>query len=101
MRLLMEHGRSHGLAAALQNALLILAAALFQIRVQLFQIAGLWQRYPVVASEVATFALHSTLLVAPCRVAELTLKPPVRAEGNETAGLLAAIATQDLLHCTL
>ena len=58
------------------------AAALLQVGVQLFQIAGFRQRHPVVAAEVSAFAFHAALLVAACRVAELALKAPVRTEAR-------------------
>jgi hypothetical protein len=80
---------------------MILHTAPFQPGVQRIQIANLRQRHPVVAPEVAAFALHTALLVASRRITELAQKPPVRTEGDEPTGLFPARSAQHLLHRTL
>src|ERR1700728_4511668 len=96
-----KHRRAHRLRTSGQNAVLILAAAPLQVCVQLIEVTSFGKRHPVVAAEVASFPFHAALLVATGRVAKLALKAPVRAKRNETAGLLAAISAQHLLHRTL
>lgn len=73
-------------------SVLICAAGGQLQRVELGKIAGIRQRYPVIAPEVTGFAFDATLLVRFLGRAELALETPVRAEGDEACGLLAAIA---------
>src|SRR6266571_1006806 len=69
--------------------------------VQLFQTLHPRNRHQMIAPEVAHFAFHSALLIPSRRIAELRLKAPVRAEGNEPLSLLPLIPAQNLLHRTL
>jgi len=55
----------------------------------------------VIVPEVAGLALDPTLLVRFSRCAEIALKAPVRAEGDEVRGLLAAPTAQDLFNRAL
>ena len=55
----------------------------------------------MVPAEVTHFAFHAALLVAPRRIAELRLKAPVRAEGDQALRLLPLMAAQNLLHRAL
>ena len=55
----------------------------------------------MVAPKVADFAFHAALLVASRRIAELRLKTPVRAEGDQPLGLLPLVPAQNLLHRAL
>src|SRR5580658_9686317 len=72
-----------------------------QLGVEIIKIPCVWQRHPMIAPEVAGFALNPAFFVRFPRVAKVTREPPVRAEGDEARGLLAPMALQNLLHRTL
>src|ERR1035441_5861574 len=55
----------------------------------------------MIAAEIPHFALDSSLFIAPRWIAELRLKAPVRAEGDQALCLFPLMAAQDLLHRTL
>lgn len=74
---------------------MILLAASLQVCVQLIEGHELREAAP------SGCGGSSRLLVAAGRITELALKAPVRTKHNETAGLLAAISAQHLLHRTL
>ena len=97
IRPFVEHRCAYRFRPTIQEAPLILLAALLQVGVQLFQITRFRQRHPVVAAEVSALTFDAALLVATCRIAELALKAPVRTEADEAAGLLPLISMQDLL----
>ena len=80
---------------------LILLAALLQISVQFFQIAGFRRNHWVPLPEVSALTFDAALLVATSRIAELALKAPVGTEGDEAAVFLPLISMQDLLYRTL
>src|SRR5208282_6393905 len=101
MRAFLDHQRSDLLLASGDLALFVGAAAGEQLRVELLQVSCLWQRHPVIAPEVAGFALNPAFFVRFPRIAKVTREPPVRAEGDEARGLLAPMALQNLLHRTL
>jgi hypothetical protein len=55
----------------------------------------------MVSAKVAYLAFHAALLIASRRIAELCLKAPVRAEGDQAFRLLSLMAAQNLLHRAL
>src|SRR5438128_9009556 len=95
------HGLAHRVRFARDPTLLVGATSCEQKLVQLFQTLHPRNRHQMIAPEVAHFAFHSALLVSSRRIAELRLKAPVRAEGNEPLSLLPLIPAQNLLHRTL
>src|SRR5271163_1183786 len=101
MRAFLDHQRSDLLLASGDLALFAGAAAGEQLRIELLQVSCLWQRYPVIAPEVAGLAFDPAFLVRFRRVAKVAVEPPVRAEGDEARSLLAPMAAQDLLYRTL
>ena len=90
MRALLDHRRSHRLSVPGDLAPFILATGGQQLRVELREVPRLRHRHPVVAPEVAGLAFDAALFVRFVRRAELALEAPVRAEGDEARGLLAA-----------
>src|SRR5881396_1444032 len=95
------HGLADRVRFARDPTLLVGATSCEQKLVQLFQTLHPRNRHQMIAPEVAHFAFHSALLVSSRRIAELRLKAPVRAEGNEPLSLLPLIPAQNLLHRTL
>ena len=93
-----QHRRADRQAAASDQALLFLVHAGRQKPVQLFQVAHLRHGHQIVPPKLATFAFDAALFMAFAGRAELRLKSPVRAEGDEPRGLFALTAAQDLLH---
>src|ERR1039457_6276550 len=86
------------LTLARHDPALIGAPVLKQLPVQRLKVGCHRHRNPVVAAEVANFALHAALLMAFARGAELGLILPVRTERDEPCCQLALLAAQDLLH---
>src|ERR1019366_7198729 len=68
---------------------------------QLRQVRDVRNQHQMVAPEVAHFAFHAALLIAPRRIAELRLKTPVRTETDQPLRLFPLMAAQNLLHRTL
>src|SRR2546428_8755439 len=95
------HGLAHRVRFARDPTLLVGATSCEQKLVPLFQTLHPRNRHQMIAPEVAHFAFHSALLIPSRRIAELRLKAPVRAEGNEPLSLLPLIPAQNLLHRTL
>src|SRR5437879_8059730 len=81
------HGLTDGVRLTRDPPLLVGAAACEQKLVQLFQALHARNRHRMVAAEVAHFAFHTALLVAPRRIAKLRLETPVRAEGDQPFSL--------------
>src|SRR5262249_30318382 len=92
------HCHTDGFVVSGYLSAFLVAASGQQQRIELDKIAGIRQRYPMIAPKVTGFALDAALLVRFFGCAELTLKTPVRAEGDEARGLLAAIAPENLLN---
>src|SRR6266513_2207972 len=66
--------------------------------IEVLIITRLRDRCQVIPPEVASFSFHATFLVAPRRIAKLSLVAPVRSEGNESRRFLPLRSPQDSLH---
>src|SRR5579863_5022803 len=95
------HRFAHRQRLSVNPPLFILLAARAQILVQCTEVFYFWQRHQMVPPEVAHFAFHATLLVAPRRIAKLRLESPMRTKGDQPIRLLSLVAAQNLLHRAL
>src|SRR6202453_400621 len=96
-----DHRRADALGMSGDLTPLVFMTGGQQLGVEIIKIPCVWQRHPVIAPEVAGFALNPTFFVRFPRVAKIAREAPVRAEGDEARGLLAPMALQNLLHRTL
>src|SRR6202012_331133 len=96
MRAFFDHRRADGLGMSGDLTPLVFMTGGQQLGVEIIKIPCVWQRYPVIAPEVAGFAFNPAFFVRFPRVAKVTREAPVRAEGDEARGLLAPMALQNL-----
>src|ERR1700679_3517670 len=101
MRAFRDHRRADGLGMSGDLTPPVFMTGGQQMAVEIIKIPCMRQRHPVIAPEVAGFALNPTFFVRFPRVAKIAREPPVRAEGDQARGLLAPMALQNLLHRTL
>src|ERR1019366_4298288 len=90
---------SHPLLPPRDRPPLIFAATGYEVPVQIGDVESLGHRHPVIPAKVADLPLHTALLVAFARRAELTLVSPMGTEGDEPRRLFPPLPAQNLLHC--
>ena len=98
LRAFHQRRHAHWLAIAGDLALFILATGAQQLCVEFLEIAGSWQRHPMIAPKVTYFTLDSAFFLWFLGRAKFAGEAPVRTEGNESCGFFTAIAAQDLFY---
>ncbi len=84
------HHLAHARRAIADHTTPIGDAAFEQEGIELVEVTDLRHRHEVIAAEVSDLAFDAALLVAFARCAEAGVVLPVRSEGDEARGLLAA-----------
>ena len=91
-----QNRRPDALLASRNDAMFILLTGRQKLRVQVIQIISNRNRHPMIAPEIATFSFNTALLMCFTRRAKLSLKSPMRSEGDEACGLLPPLPAHDL-----
>src|ERR1039458_801995 len=90
---------SHTMLPPRDRPPLIFAATGYELPVQIGDVESLGHRHPVIPAKVTDLPLHTALLVAFARRAELTLVSPMGTEGDKTRRLFSPLSSQNLLYC--